>query len=125
MTAYIILGLMMILYCQCCVPNSVSTRGWRQDPPQVHTCIDLSLTPGSSGDCTITQFEMPAIKPQRRKQFSSCDACRKSRVACDAMQKKSADKESVATCSRCKSRNRQCTFEVFDPFLDNASLPRH
>jgi hypothetical protein len=53
----------------------------------------------------------------RRTQFSSCDECRKSRVACDASARGIAgneedDKDDSVSCSRCLTRGRQCTFNV-------------
>ncbi|KAJ5370433.1 uncharacterized protein N7496_006525 [Penicillium cataractarum] len=55
---------------------------------------------------------MHTDRVHRRRQFSSCDACRKSRVACDALRRRPATEESsVATCSRCAARNRHCSFE--------------
>ncbi|KAJ5605011.1 hypothetical protein N7510_010165 [Penicillium lagena] len=44
----------------------------------------------------------------RRKQFSSCDACRKSRVACDALRRSA---RGLAACTRCASRGRHCSFD--------------
>lgn len=56
---------------------------------------------------------MHADRVPRRKQFSSCDSCRKSRVACDALRRRSVDGETgVAACTRCTTRNRTCSFEV-------------
>ncbi|KAF2796717.1 hypothetical protein K505DRAFT_406193 [Melanomma pulvis-pyrius CBS 109.77] len=56
---------------------------------------------------------MPRNAAPRRTQFSSCDACRHSRVACDAS--KFGHQASKATwrgsCSRCSRRKRPCTFE--------------
>ena len=40
----------------------------------------------------------------RRTQYSSCDDCRKSRVACDGTRNGSS-------CSRCVNRQRLCTFQ--------------
>lgn len=59
----------------------------------------------------------PAVKDHlvpRRTQFSSCDACRKSRVACDAMKGRSAltSPTWMNSCTRCQNRGRHCTFEV-------------
>ncbi|KUJ17915.1 uncharacterized protein LY89DRAFT_668128 [Mollisia scopiformis] len=50
----------------------------------------------------------------RRKQFSSCDACRQSRVACDATKRGHQPNQTTwnGACSRCLSRNRKCTFKV-------------
>ncbi|KAH8688706.1 hypothetical protein BGW36DRAFT_392055 [Talaromyces proteolyticus] len=57
----------------------------------------------------------------RRTQFSSCDACRRSRVACDAMKGRSALTSAawMNACTRCLNRGRQCTFE----WIQNATLP--
>ena len=73
----------------------------------------------STSDCVV----MDTVLIHRRKQFSSCDACRKSRVACNAMRGRSArGMTSVATCTRCATRNRSCTFEVEDPLSINYIL---
>ncbi|KAF2708413.1 hypothetical protein K504DRAFT_434871 [Pleomassaria siparia CBS 279.74] len=50
---------------------------------------------------------------QRRTQFSSCDACRHSRIACDASKHghKPGDKRWRGSCSKCSQRKRPCTFE--------------
>ncbi|QGA17429.1 hypothetical protein EYB26_005100 [Talaromyces marneffei] len=57
----------------------------------------------------------------RRTQFSSCDACRKSRVACDAMKGRSAltSPTWMNSCTRCQNRGRHCTFE----WIEKAALP--
>lgn len=47
---------------------------------------------------------MPNTRNQRRIQFSSCDACRRSRVACDASKRRND------LCSRCSRRKQPCTF---------------
>ncbi|KIV96030.1 hypothetical protein PV10_03612 [Exophiala mesophila] len=49
----------------------------------------------------------------RRTQFSSCDACRTSRVACDAIRAGyvAGNPEWKGSCSRCSRRKRNCTFE--------------
>ena len=54
--------------------------------------------------------------PQRRTQFSSCDACRHSRVACDASKHgyRPGKVRWHGECSRCSVRKRACTFEVSD-----------
>lgn len=45
----------------------------------------------------------------RRVQFSSCDNCRRARVACDAGRN---DLDSAEGCTRCYNRGKDCTFEV-------------
>ncbi|KIW30868.1 uncharacterized protein PV07_02561 [Cladophialophora immunda] len=49
----------------------------------------------------------------RRTQFSSCDACRHSRLACDAARIGSGPGKPgwSGSCSRCRRRKRPCTFE--------------
>ncbi|KAI1075481.1 hypothetical protein F5B20DRAFT_573462 [Whalleya microplaca] len=56
---------------------------------------------------------MPNNSSQRRTQFSSCDACRRSRVACDASKLGHQIGESrwTGSCSRCSLKKRLCTFE--------------
>ncbi|KAJ5160365.1 uncharacterized protein N7482_007369 [Penicillium canariense] len=64
---------------------------------------------------------MHAGRIHRRKQFSSCDLCRKSRVACDALRRRPATGESsVAACSRCAARNRHCSFEWMKKVVSRA-----
>ena len=55
----------------------------------------------------------PHLVP-RRTQFSSCDACRRSRVACDAMRIRGSSTSigGQGACSRCANRGKQCTFDV-------------
>jgi len=55
---------------------------------------------------------MPHKSTSRRCQFSSCDACRQSRVACDASKQHHNGRRDP--CSRCARRKRACTFEVCD-----------
>jgi len=55
---------------------------------------------------------MPHKPTARRCQFSSCDACRQSRVACDASKQHHNGRRDP--CSRCAKRKRACTFEVCD-----------
>lgn len=45
--------------------------------------------------------------PRRRKQYSSCDRCRSSRVACDAARRRAGRNRS---CSRCLRTKAECTF---------------
>ncbi|KAK2789232.1 hypothetical protein FQN52_006324 [Onygenales sp. PD_12] len=47
----------------------------------------------------------------RRKQFSSCDRCRRLRVRCDALNGANAGDSPAASCSRCLKRHQKCTFE--------------
>ncbi|EXK43979.1 hypothetical protein FOMG_02848 [Fusarium oxysporum f. sp. melonis 26406] len=54
---------------------------------------------------------MPAGLVTRRTQFSSCDECRRSRVACDAQ-----SSEGTSSCTRCRNRHHACTFK----WLQNA-----
>jgi hypothetical protein len=56
---------------------------------------------------------MPGGLVTRRTQFSSCDECRRSRVACDAAQSRNAAAgEAPASCTRCRNRHKSCTFKV-------------
>lgn len=48
----------------------------------------------------------------RRTQFSSCDECRRSRVACDAHSRRNTVGDPSTPCTRCLNRNRSCTFNV-------------
>ncbi|KAJ5634791.1 hypothetical protein N7528_002633 [Penicillium herquei] len=50
--------------------------------------------------------------PKRRKQKSSCDNCRRARVGCDASDLSGWSQVGTVPCSRCKERNRDCTFNV-------------
>ncbi|KAH7088478.1 hypothetical protein FB567DRAFT_524458 [Paraphoma chrysanthemicola] len=61
--------------------------------------------------------------PQKRSQFSSCDACRRSRVACDASRKRRQSIPSTwgQSCSRCLKRKRVCTFE----WMTKSARPAH
>ncbi|KAL6354782.1 hypothetical protein LRP88_12129 [Fusarium phalaenopsidis] len=55
---------------------------------------------------------MPGGLVTRRTQFSSCDECRRSRVACDAAQSRNAAAgEAPASCTRCRNRHKSCTFK--------------
>ncbi|KAL7935413.1 hypothetical protein V8C35DRAFT_299398 [Trichoderma chlorosporum] len=47
----------------------------------------------------------------RRTQFSSCDECRRSRVACDSQSRRSVAGIPSAPCTRCMNRSRACTFK--------------
>lgn len=50
----------------------------------------------------------------RRKQFSSCDACRRSRLSCDASKRghQAGQVRWDGSCSRCSRKGHRCTFEV-------------
>ncbi|OTB07866.1 hypothetical protein M426DRAFT_317757 [Hypoxylon sp. CI-4A] len=50
---------------------------------------------------------------RKRTQFSSCDACRHSRVACDALRPgpQNGRLRWRGSCSRCSRKEQQCTFE--------------
>ncbi|KAK7215872.1 hypothetical protein V2G26_003875 [Clonostachys chloroleuca] len=54
---------------------------------------------------------MPDRLVTRRTQFSSCDDCRRSRVACDAQSRRNVVAELSGPCTRCLNRNRACTFK--------------
>lgn len=68
-------------------------------------CLPV-LTPNSSNMTDLVA---------RRKQFSSCDECRRLRVRCDALARGAGSGHAGASpvsCSRCTRRNERCTFEV-------------
>lgn len=54
---------------------------------------------------------MPDGLVTRRTQFSSCDECRRSRVACDAQSRRNDVGDESAPCTRCLNRHRPCTFK--------------
>ncbi|KAF5011991.1 hypothetical protein FDECE_1931 [Fusarium decemcellulare] len=54
---------------------------------------------------------MPGNLVTRRTQFSSCDECRRSRVACDANSRNVRAVGAPAPCTRCRNRYRSCTFK--------------
>jgi hypothetical protein len=58
---------------------------------------------------------MPRNLRPKRSQFSSCDACRQSRVACDASSQghQIGQVNWDSSCSRCSKRKHACTFEVW------------
>ncbi|KAK1252166.1 hypothetical protein MKX08_003353 [Trichoderma sp. CBMAI-0020] len=60
----------------------------------------------------------------RRTQFSSCDECRRSRVACDSQSRRSAAGKASAPCTRCRNRDRACTFKWIQDAKTGAST-RH
>ncbi|KAL7785422.1 hypothetical protein V8C43DRAFT_291332 [Trichoderma afarasin] len=60
----------------------------------------------------------------RRTQFSSCDECRRSRVACDAQNRRSIAGIPSAPCTRCLNRNRACTFKWIQDAKEGSST-RH
>ncbi|TVY25550.1 Isoflavone reductase-like protein [Lachnellula hyalina] len=47
----------------------------------------------------------------RATQYSSCDACRQSRVACDALKNGHQPGGGGGSCSKCVARNVDCTFK--------------
>lgn len=49
---------------------------------------------------------------KRRKQNSSCDGCRRARVACDASDLAEQSQPGTVQCSRCSRKKRECTFSV-------------
>lgn len=57
---------------------------------------------------------MANVSARSRKQFSSCDFCRLSRVSCDASKKSNSVGTSAwkDPCSRCAKKGRRCTFDV-------------
>ncbi|KAF2825634.1 hypothetical protein CC86DRAFT_446299 [Ophiobolus disseminans] len=61
---------------------------------------------------------MPLQPKQKRLQFSSCDACRRSRVACDASKRNHQPLGRAGSCSRCSRKSRTCTFE----WVENAKM---
>ncbi|KAI0014121.1 hypothetical protein F4779DRAFT_207354 [Xylariaceae sp. FL0662B] len=69
---------------------------------------------------------MPNNPSQRRTQFSSCDACRRSRVACDASKLGHQLNQArwTGSCSRCSLRKRPCTFEWINHVRRKPSNPR-
>ncbi|SPJ70531.1 uncharacterized protein FTOL_00259 [Fusarium torulosum] len=62
---------------------------------------------------------MPTVF-SRRTQFSSCDECRRSRVACDA-QNTNTDGDTSSPCTRCRNRNQACTFTWLQNAKANSS----
>ncbi|CEI65847.1 unnamed protein product [Fusarium venenatum] len=60
---------------------------------------------------------MPTRLVTSRTQFSSCDECRRSRVACDAQRNPdNPPGDPSSPCTRCRNRNQTCTFQ----WLENA-----
>lgn len=59
---------------------------------------------------------MPAQpSTKKRRQYTSCDACRTSRLGCDAallQQQRPWLDENVIVCSNCTRRGIDCTFNV-------------
>lgn len=89
---------------------------------QASTYTASTMVPGRLGTETA-----------RRRQFSSCDYCRKSRIACDASQLQrnqettsgSPDADSSSSrvqCTNCSKRSLTCTYEVS---LDNPLVANH
>ncbi|CAH0048398.1 unnamed protein product [Clonostachys solani] len=61
---------------------------------------------------------MQAELVTRRTQFSSCDECRRSRVACDASSRgQPEDSEEPVSCTRCLKRQKPCTFKSDSEWL--------
>ncbi|SPO00307.1 uncharacterized protein DNG_03152 [Cephalotrichum gorgonifer] len=62
---------------------------------------------------------MPCTPVTRRTQFSSCDECRRSRVACDASAP--GVPPGSGSCTRCRNRRRPCTFKWLEDAKGGAS----
>lgn len=64
----------------------------------------------------IPWYAMQGELVTRRTQFSSCDECRRSRVACDASTRSKTtsddNEDEDVSCSRCLNRRKPCTFKV-------------
>ncbi|OAP63781.1 hypothetical protein AYL99_03008 [Fonsecaea erecta] len=62
----------------------------------------------------------------RRIQFSSCDECRRARVACDAgrARRNREDQQELLSCTRCLNRQLQCTFEWMKPSTGTSATNR-
>lgn len=62
----------------------------------------------------MTLSKPPDNAAPRRTQFSSCDGCRTSRLACDAVRigLEPGRPDESGSCSRCIRRGQKCTFEV-------------
>lgn len=56
-------------------------------------------------------------KGPRRMQYSSCDDCRRARVACDAGRVERVSEQGSKVCTRCVTRGRPCTFNVRQSLL--------
>ncbi|KAJ4505601.1 hypothetical protein HRR83_008600 [Exophiala dermatitidis] len=67
-----------------------------------------------------------ATPAPRRTQFSSCDRCRKARLACDAVRiGLQPDKpDESRSCSRCTRRGQKCTFEWIKTVKRPTTRPR-
>lgn len=81
-------------------------------PPKSILSYSLDPHSHSSGAHLDGAITMHGDLPPRRKQFSSCDACRNSRVGCDAFRKRTKSGQTIETCSRCAYRNKTCSFQV-------------
>lgn len=94
------------------LPCSLFQIKWTLFIPNKHH-PDPKFTPESriATTATLTHSgpDMPAGLVTRRTQFSSCDECRRSRVACDAQ-----SSEGTSSCTRCRNRHHACTFKVCD-----------
>ncbi|KZL80147.1 hypothetical protein CI238_05413 [Colletotrichum incanum] len=65
--------------------------------------------------------------PSKRKQYSSCDGCRRSRVACNASQlgHQPGDSRWTGTCARCTRLKQSCSFQWMSSAKEqDRALPR-
>jgi len=68
-------------------------------------------------------YWMQGYPVSRRTQCSSCDSCRRSRVACDASKTGLRSGDIGGSCSRCALRQQSCTFEVEHNCLGSLARP--
>lgn len=80
-------------------------------PISVSPCAYTSL---HRPDLRQSQMKTKTSSKNRRKQFSSCDACRRSRLSCDASKRghQAGQVRLNGACSRCSRKGQRCTFEV-------------
>ena len=89
--------------------------------------MDIQALPST---CLPQAMRPPELdRHVRRKQFTSCDACRKLRRSCDAfsrgaspLQPPAVDSE-ILGCSACEKAGRKCTFQWLKEVPETA-LPR-
>ncbi|OBU00351.1 hypothetical protein VE01_01660 [Pseudogymnoascus verrucosus] len=70
---------------------------------------------------------MAGITTLRRKQFSSCDSCRNSRVKCDALEVVTVEGIHALreSCSRCTKQHTLCTFNWVQKHKSHRARNRH
>ncbi|KAJ8606778.1 hypothetical protein MRB53_040704 [Persea americana] len=118
----------------CIAALQIYNRGDDITPTDV-ICVNCAVCPSSIvQNCVPLPMNLTSVTKSPRRQYRSCDRCRKGRRACDApvarldpsspSNSRSGKTVQQHACSRCRRLNKVCTFEWLKSLPQDDRIPR-